>query len=188
MEKRIIGILCIGCMMLSAAASAAQLDDRWYVVPKVGYVRADVDQVVENSIIYAVSAGKAVTESWNLDLSLTNFRLDPEDDRFDKDFRQTGVSAEALFFFSRNETFGTFAVLAAGMQRTNFGTTDASSFVFGAGLGGQTTLGKGGSALRFELRFRRDNNDKRIQGDSALDDWFFTTGLVIPLGGRASAP
>lgn len=186
MEKRIMRMLCIGCMILSTAATAAGLDDRWYVVPKVGYVRADVEQVVENSIIYAVSVGKAVTESWNLDLMATNFKLDPENS--DDEFRQTGLSADALFFFSRNKTFATFAVLGAGLQRTRFGTADASSFTFGVGLGGQTTLGEGGSALRFELRYRRDNNDKKIQGDSAFEDWVFMTGLVIPLGGRAPAP
>lgn len=183
MEKKILKMLFLGCMLLNvSAASAAELDDRWYVAPWVGYVRADADQIVENTIAYGISVGKPVNENWNLELAVSAFQLDPENS--DEEFEQTSLGADALYFFSRNPTFATFAVLGAGMQHTEFGDVDGDSFMYNVGLGGQSTLGKGGTALRFELRYRRDNNDTRIQDDSEFEDWMLMVGLAIPLGER----
>lgn len=184
MEKKILKTFFLGCMLLGVPAAAAELDDRWYVTPSVGYVRADAEEIVENSIAYGIGVGKQVSENWNLELALSAFKLDPENSS--DEFKQTGLGVDALYFFSRNPTFATFAVLGAGTQRTEFGDADGNSFMFNLGLGGQTSLGKNGAALRFDLRYRRDNNDSRIQDDSEFEDWVLMMGLTIPLGERAT--
>lgn len=176
----------LGCMLLSTVAAAAEQDDRWYVAPWVGYVNADVEQVVENSFAYGISFGKPVSENWNLELAVAANKLDPENS--DNEFKQSSLGADALYFFSRNPTFATFAVLGAGMQNTRFGSAKGDSFMFNVGLGGQSTLGKSGTALRFDLRYRRDNNDARIQNDSELEDWILMVGVTIPFGAHAAAP
>lgn len=184
MEKKIMRMFFLGCMLLSTVAAAAEQDDRWYVSPWVGYVDADVEQVVRHSVAYGVRAGKQANENWNLELALSMNKLKPQNS--DDAFKTTALGADALYFFSRNPTFATFAVLGAGMQRTVFGADNGSSFMFNVGLGGQTSLGKNGAALRFDLRYRVDNNDTKIQNGTAFNDWVFMMGLTIPLGEHAA--
>lgn len=176
--------LFIGCAMLCAtvSATAAEIDSRWYVMPWAGYVRADVTELVENDIIYGISVGKQTSENWNLDYSLSRHKLDPE--RSSDEFKQTGLSVDALYFFNRDRAFSMYAILGAGLHKTEYGTIDETSPAINLGLGAQTSLGMKNASMRVEMRFRHDNNNGDIGGDTSLDDYILTLGMVIPFGGK----
>lgn len=176
--------LFIGCALLSAAVTAAadETDSRWYVAPWAGYVRADVEQVVENDIIYGITLGRQTAENWNLDYTISRHKLDPESGT--NEFKQTGFNVSGLYFFNRERAFSMFGILGAGLHRTTFGTIKKTSPAIDLGIGAQTSFGMKDASVRIDLRYRRDNNNGGVGGEWSLDDFIMTVGLVMPFGGK----
>lgn len=177
--------LFIGCALLSAAATATaaeETDNRWYVVPQVGYVRADVDQIVENDVVYALALGKQTAENWNLEYTASYHKLDPESST--NEFKQTGLNVDGLYFFNRERAFSMFGILGAGFYKTEYGTINKTSPAINLGIGAQTSFGMKDASVRFDFRYRRDNNNGGVGGEWSLDDFIMTAGIVIPFGGK----
>ncbi|HHL45140.1 MAG TPA: hypothetical protein ENJ24_01065 [Gammaproteobacteria bacterium] len=185
MKKRVLRVLPAFVMAgVFAAPVSADVDSRTYFVPAVSYVGADEDRLADDNVGLQLGFGKAVSDRWNMEFSLVGDILEQTDT--DNKYEQAGVLIDGLFFFTRNPGFAPYAVIGAGAMNTSFGGDNNNvNPMANIGLGFFRQLTQGGTQLRFDARYRVDEDDRTVVGGETherFEDWLVNLGLAIPFG------
>jgi len=183
-----------GLAACSTGALADELDDRWYLSAGIGYVAPGDDRElpgtgwdVDGGPAAFLGIGKAINEWLNVELNAKGNRLDLGSGNGDWD--QWGATLDGLVFFNRNPKFSPYAVVGAGMMRSDTPADNGDGPIAEAGLGFMHTINDAGDTLRAEVRHRWDfTNLDTAGGNENHNDWVMMVGVTIPLGKRAEAP
>ncbi len=181
-------------MALSGGVLAAELDDRWYLSAGIGYVFPGNDRElsgtgwdIDGAPAGFLGVGKTINEWLNLELNAKGHSFDLGSGNGDWD--QWGATLDGLVFFSRNPEFSPYAVVGAGMMRSDTPADNGDGPIAEAGLGFMHTINEAGDTLRAEVRHRWDfTNLNTPGGKENHNDWVMMVGVTIPLGKRAEAP
>ncbi len=188
MKSRVMRILPAAVLAAAFAAPAsADLDSRTYFVPAISYVGADADRkapgndMADDNVGLQLGLGKALNQRWNMEFSLVGDILNRTSGN-DK-FEQVGLLIDGLFFFSRNPGFSPYAVIGAGALNTEFaGNGRNTNPMANIGLGFMRQVSQGGTKLRFDARYRIDQDERSIPAHEQFEDWLVNLGLAIPFG------
>lgn len=189
MKKKILvsALAMVGATLAYAQAYAGEVDDRWYIVPSLSYVVSDDDRQADNAIGGQLGLGKALSESWNLEISGVADTLDATNNA--GSFKQHGLLVDGLYLFDRNSSLSTYAVIGAGALKTTYANTRSTNPFANIGLGIAHTFSEYGLSVRADARYRIDNDDSSIASEQRFGDWVMNLGLVIPIGAaKAAAP
>ncbi len=209
MNKKLLCAALLGGLSLAQAANAQVYDDRWYLTGAAGMNVQDNDRGTRNAPFGSLGVGKFLNDNWSLDGEL-NYQNPNNDDNQDLNWSQYGISFDARRFFNaEGRNWSPYILMGLGYQRSeeefdNFpnpnspGEDKEGNVAAKVGVGIQSALAGKRAAIRTELAYRADFNDRdfssRPGGDAALDsdDWFgdilASVGVVIPLGAPAVAP
>ena len=184
-KKTLVSGLALSAIALASHVQAADVDDRWYIAPGLSYIKPDKDRDAKNSPGLQLGIGKPVSESWNIEANLVADDLDMKNSS-DK-FKQRGLGIDGLYFFDRDAAFAPYAVLGAGALRTSVSGEKSTNPMANVGLGFMTSLVEDALALRADVRYRYDKDDKSVANQNRFGDWILNLGLSIPLGAKAKA-
>lgn len=184
-RKILVSGLAVSTIALASHAHAADLDDRWYIAPALSYIKPDKDRDADNSLGLQLGIGKPVSESWNIEANLVGDNLDMKNGS--GKFKQRGLGIDGLYFFNRDPAFSPYALLGAGALRTSVPGEKSTNPMANVGLGFMTSLIDDALALRADVRYRWDKDDKSVASQSNFGDWILNLGLSIPLGAKAMA-
>jgi len=162
---------------LEAADNTAS---NWYVSPMLSYIKSDDDRQADDGAGLMLGFGTQMSENWNLELSAATDALDFE--TANGEYKQTGLIVDGLYFFNRDTTTQTFAVIGAGVMSTDIGVTDTTNLMANIGVGVMQKITDSGMKLRADVRYRVDLDDESISSEDGFDDIMLNIGLVIPFG------
>lgn len=189
---RFATVLAAG-LILSATASAQQqpLDDRWYIVPSVGFVELDRQREVEKTEPYlGLGFGRLLTPRFSVDLQI---------DRYSSDFRTVPAGVSDSFkwrsyglvgrYYMGQFDFGTrpYALLGVGLQEHRSWLDDGRDIFGSVGLGLEHAYNDRVS-LRMQGEYRYDNDRDTFDQSSGFKDLIFTAGLKIHFGEKPQPP
>jgi OOP family OmpA-OmpF porin len=160
-------------------ASAAELDERWHIDPALSYIKADSDRNSRSGAGIRLGAGKAISQSWDMEANLVADKLNGKSGS--ASYKQTGIGLDALYYFTRDANFSPYGVLGLGVLNTKRIGENANAMA-NAGVGFKKALNADGLALRADLRYRLDFDDHQVAGQDRFGDWLLNVGLSIPLG------
>lgn len=187
-------LMAAGLVALSSGVLATELDDRWYLSAGIGYVSPGNDRElpgtgwsIDGSPAAFLGFGKTINDWLNLELNAKGHSFDLGSGNGDWD--QWGATVDGLIFFNRNPKFSPYAVVGAGMMRSDTPIDNGDGPIAEAGLGFMRTINDAGDTLRAEVRHRWDFANLNVPGGSENhNDWVMMVGVTIPLGKRAEAP
>ncbi len=180
--KNKITVAALGMMAASSMAYAEP--GQWYLSPALNYVIADEERNTDDGAGAQLSIGQEVSRSFNIELVFEGDKLSHTDGS--GDLGQYGVSLDALYFFNRDWKVAPYALIGAGMLRSGFDDARDSSPMASLGAGIMGRLTNAGTSLRFEARYRsdEDNRDDKGQPDGVgrYGDAIVSLGLLMPFG------
>ena len=176
--KNIVLAVAALCASFSAVAQDAVINPSWYVQPSVNGIRPDDDAFGMDKKGYGggLKFGKAVNESWDVQMGTTYARSKENGQRY----QQQTLGVDGLYMFSR-KSFRPFILIGAGVERDktnlNFvGQTKKNSGYVNAGLGFQADINDR-TTFQADIRdvhgFLRDDAFPR----SKSDNLYVTVGL-----------
>ena len=176
--KNIVLAVAALCASFSAIAQDAVINPSWYVQPSVNGIKPDNDAFGVDKKGYGggLKFGKAVNESWDVQMGTTYARSKENGQRY----QQQTLGVDGLYMFSR-KSFRPFILIGAGVERDksnlNFvGQTKKNSGYVNAGLGFQADLNER-TSFQADIRdvhgFLRDDAFPR----SKADNLYVTVGL-----------
>lgn len=167
------------------------LDKRPYLSPMFAYTFQDDDRNSEHGLGFSLSGGKVLNKYWNVELE--TFYQKYKAQAGGSEWRDTGVTLDGLFFYSRNRAFSPYFGVGAGVQRTDItgtGLSDTEPLV-NAGLGffKYFTVADHDVAFRTDLRYRWTGLDdiKNARGIDSLSEPVLKVGFALPLGAKPVA-
>ncbi len=187
--KNKITVAALGVM--AASSSMAYADQgQWYLSPAANYVIADDERKTDDGAGIQLSIGKEVSRSFNIEIVAEGDKLSRTDGS--GDIGQYGLSLDALYFFNRDWAVAPYALIGAGMLRSGLDNDRDSSPMASVGAGILGRLTEAGTALRFEARYRNDEDNRDYKGDPGgpgrYGDAIVSLGLVMPIGSADSGP
>lgn len=171
-------ILLGASMIFLAGSSLAEnnFDDRWYITPNVSTVIPDSDKNASSALVYGMGFGKFISEKVSVDLELDKTTLDL---KTGGDLTQTSVGLLSRYHFSEKMGFRPYLGLGLGLLRHNVPSATKTTGTFAAGMNKDLTEKV---KLRTEVRYRLEDSDKTVTGESSYGDYFFNAGLSVMLG------
>lgn len=148
MKKNIIGIAVAATLGMAAFAANAEDMYRgaWYALPGVSYMNTDSDLEADNGWGGFLKFGKELSEHWDIQAGVGYNRASEDTGiaNVGGDYKQTTVSVDALYMFSRDK-FRPFLLAGLGAARNDVDyshpTLDVSdsktSWLANVGLGAQ---------------------------------------------------
>lgn len=155
--------------------------ERWYVSPSVNYIIADDDRVSDDNFGLQLGIGKEISKGWNIELNLLSDNLDFKTGS--EKFRQRGLSLDALYFPDRSGQITPYGLLGLGALRTTVPGNRSTDPIAEVGVGLLGHFEDTDLMLRFEARYRYNDDDKSIPTEDNFSDWILGLGLIIPFGG-----
>ena len=182
--KNKIAIAALGAMAASSMAYAEQ--GQWYLSPAVNYVIADEARGTDDGAGIQFAIGQEVSKSFNIEIVAEGDKLSRTDGS--GDHGQYGLSLDALYFFNRDWSVAPYALIGAGMLRSGLDNARETSPMGSVGAGIMGRLTEAGTALRFEARYRHDEDNRDPVNNTAKNygDAIVSLGLVMPIGGVAA--
>jgi len=178
-RKRILNFAISMALSSCAAATAAPMDDRWYLAPALSFIKADTNRDSKNGPGIRLGIGKAVSESWDIEANIVADRLSGKSGS--SSYKQTGMGLDGLYFFTRDAAFSPYAVLGLGILNTKRAGESANAMA-NVGVGFKKALTDDDLALRADVRYRADFDDFQVAGQDYFGDWIVSVGLSLPLG------
>ena len=183
-KRNVVAGVTLALAAVVTQVNAASQDDRWYIAPLLSYVDADSDRIADNDLGLQLGVGKPVSAAWNLELAVVADTLDFKSGG--GEFKQRGLLLDGLYLFNRSMNFSPYGVVGVGMLRTTLANDDANNAMLNVGVGVMHSLTDSGIALRGDVRYRLDDDD-RVAGVNRFGDWLVNIGLVVPFGGKSVA-
>ncbi|MCC7202736.1 MAG: outer membrane beta-barrel protein [Nitrospirae bacterium] len=135
MKIKIIFLFVVFALLTGSTAVMAEepVDTRWYIAPGVNYIFADNDRNADNDAGFRLGIGKAISREWSaeLDILIDNLSISGKSN----DFRQRGLSLNALYFFTQHAQLSPYGVLGIGALRTTVPGTRSTNLMAELGLG-----------------------------------------------------
>jgi len=171
-------------MLIGAPLSAAELDERVYVVPAGSFIFADKARKADDNFGAYLGMGKQVSESFNLEIGLVydELKLDGSSDSDSGEFDQRGLLIDYLYMINRDPGFSPYALLGAGFLRTEMLDEKNLNPMANIGLGFMRQLTDNGLQIRADARYRMDFDGKSRPKLEHFSDWIINVGLAIPFG------
>lgn len=163
---------------VSLPAAAEMKPGDFYVAPMINHIEEDSDRKVDDDNNFGLSfgLGYVMSEGWNLEAYGVRNRLEYETGTGKYDM--LGAGLDALYIYDRT-SISPYGLIGAGALWTrNDGVHPMANI--GAGL--LVPLNPHGAALRFEARYRLDQNDEHFADIDSFSDWIVGAGLMIPMG------
>lgn len=179
---------CLG-MLAAMAAQAAEPAGAWYVSPGVHGIWTDDLRLVDDDFGFNLAVGKAVSESWNIELDAWTSSFDGVGGN-DLEMHSAGLNALAVFY--RESTISPYLLFGAGWLEKNYRISDNDADLYvDTGVGLLINLHRSsdctsGLALRADARARHDFAETS-RGDDQLVDYMAGLGLHVYFGGPACA-
>ncbi len=183
MKNKITCLLVLFAVMIGATAARGEVpvDKRWYVAPGINYIFADDDRGSDNDYGFRLGIGRAVSSAWDIE-------LDAMVDTLSKDtygdYKQKGMSLNALYFFRRDMRVLPYGVIGIGALQTKVPGEKSTNLMAELGFG-LSYAPNGGMALRFEGRHRYDGDSSSLSSEDSFNDWLAGLTLAIPVGKMA---
>ncbi len=177
---RMKSLALLAALGLTAAAQVYATDDRYYLVPSIGYISPDGDRKADNGWGLGLGAGKVLDENWNLELGA---RYNSMDRNAGGSYDQYGLGLDALRFFKRDADFAPYAVMGLGYLRSKIPGDSDNGLMANLGLGFLKQLSDS-VGLRADARYRWNDNNLAGVNAGSFGDWLVTVGLQIPLGAK----
>ncbi|MHB1677525.1 MAG: OmpA family protein [Sulfuriferula sp.] len=193
MSRTLRNLVALSCVLMTGQALASgpttDYDSRFYVSPSINATATDKDWGTNNGLGFGVGIGKAVSESWNLELNGNYSEQNLKSGS--SSVRNLGYDVDAMYFFTRNPSFSPFVEAGVGGVDTHLNSTssDQNNFAGNVGVGFMKWMND--IALRADIRYRRIsdvNNNIGNTGTFSPSDWIASIGLVIPLGSKPVPP
>lgn len=178
LSNKTVGISAVLLLSMTATAHA---DNSWYISPALNYILSDSDRQADDDIGLQLGFGKQINERWNLEGSLLIDKLDFESGNGEYD--QKGIMLDGLYFFNRNPQLAPYAVMGLGALRTDAGNGADTNLAANIGAGLLKQFESNGMALRGDVRYRLDDDNRSVSGQNRFGDWIVTLALNIPLSG-----
>ncbi|HET9112821.1 MAG TPA: OmpA family protein [Burkholderiales bacterium] len=191
MSRTLRNLVALSCVLMTgqalAADSASDVDSRFYISPSVNATATDKDWGTNNGLGFGIGIGKAVSESWNLEL---NGNYTDQSLKSGNHLQNLGYDVDAMYFFSRNPTFSPFVEAGVGGVHTRVYSNSQDNFAGNVGIGFMKWMND--IAFRADLRYRRVSDVNSYlagtTGTFSPSDWIASVGLVIPLGPKPVPP
>lgn len=176
--------IAVSAVVISSPALAA--DSGWYVAPGINYILSDSDRNADDEFGLVLGIGKQLNQRWNIEGSFVMDKLDFSNGG--GEFDQKGVMVDGLYYFNRDTShFAPYAVIGAGLLRTDAGAGSDTNLALNAGLGVEKQITSSGMGLRGDVRYRLDDDDNSVAGQNGFGDWIVGISFKIPFGGKKAA-
>ena len=152
----------------------------WYVSPMLSYIKSDSDRNADNDLGLMLGLGKKLNQQWNIEVSAAIDSLDFES--VSGEYKQRGLMVDGLYFFERDTRMQTYAIVGAGIMKTDTGTNESSNPMLNVGVGMMQELSDNGMKLRADIRYRLDMDDESLANEDEFGDLMLNVGLKIPFG------
>lgn len=176
-SKKIALAAAVLCASFSAMAQDAVINPSWYIQPSVNGIKPDSDFGVDKrGYGGGLKFGKAVNETWDVQMGTTYARTDENGQRY----QQNTLGVDGLLMLSR-KSFRPFILVGAGVERDKANLAGnierrKNSPYLSAGLGFQADLSER-VALQADIRnvhgFIRDGSFP----NSKSNNYYATVGL-----------
>ena len=184
----------IALALSAGAVSAQDYDNRWYFAPAVGVSLNDNERYVDSddSEFGSIGFGRFVAENTSLDLSLdyTSRNLGSQF-HYVGNFDNFGLTASLRHYFT-DWSWRPYVKVGLGLSQAHvtdqvleYGYEDHANAVFDAGMGFAHEFNDT-IAMRSEVVYRYDMDDRSIPGQDHFGDWLVTTGLTMKFGEGSS--
>lgn len=176
--------LCGLAVTVQTVLAEESLDSRWYLAPGINYIIADDDRKSDDGAGVRLGLGKAISESFNLELAVTGNQLDHKNTgRYD----QVGLGGDLLYILDRKARLTPYGLIGAGILHTDEPNGKHSNAMASLGAGLMSRLTDNGAAMRLEARYRADADSNSVPGTGRFDDWMVGLGLSLPIGEKTVA-
>ena len=178
----------------AGAVSAQEYDSRWYIAPALGVSHNDNERYVDtdDTEFLSLGFGRFVAENTSLDLTLdytprdlgSQYHYVGNNDSY-------GLTASLRHYFT-DWSWRPFLKVGMGLSQAHstdqahgYGNNDDLNPIFdvGAGLGHEFN---DNVAMRTELTYRYDMDDRTIPGVDHFGDWIVSLGGTFKLGNMAA--
>ena len=163
---------------LSTPHAFAESTNHYYFSPMLNYVIADDNRQADDDLGVQLAIGKRTSEKWGFEISAEMDSLKQDQG---STFKQKGVTLGGLYFLNDSSRFAPYALASIGAMNNNFAGDSSYNVQANLGLGAMTVLDDHGTALRFEVRHRWDQDDNSLASEDDFKDWVVSLGLQIPL-------
>jgi len=183
MKKNLYAIPLVSIFSISsfsALHAAENNENNWYFSPMLSYIKADSDRKADNDIGVLLGVGKQINSSWNIEVSAAIDSLDFE--VISGEYKQQGLMIDGLYFFDRQPSMQTYAVLGAGVMSTDIGATDSTNPMLNLGVGIMQQISDSGIKFRADIRYRMDMDDESVSSEDEFNDLMLNVGITIPFG------
>ncbi len=187
MSRTLRNLVALSCVLMTGQALASNVDSRFYFSPSINATASDSSWGMNNGLGFGVGVGKAISDSWNLELNGNYNEQNLKSGN--SSVRNMGYDIDAMYFFTRNPSFSPFIEAGVGGVDThlNSNSSDQNNFAGNVGVGAMTWIDD--VALRADIRYRHiDGVTAYNTGSFSPDDWIASVGLVIPLGAKPVPP
>jgi len=161
-------------------------EGRWYISPSLNYIFADDDRTADDDFGLQLGIGKETSKNWNIEVNLLSDRLDFKTGS--GNFKQRGLSLDALYFPDRNNHIAPYGLLGLGALRTTVPGSRSTDPIAEIGVGLMGRFADTDLMLRLEARYRYNDDDNSIPTEDNFGDWIVGLGLAIPFGGGSAVP
>jgi len=186
MTKNKIHLITALTTALIVSPLAASAENNWYIAPGVNYIISDGARNADDDLGFRLGIGKQLNKKWDIEASLVMDKLDFSNGG--NNYDQKGLIVDGLYFLNRNANFKPYLIMGAGLLQTEVGSTSNTNLALNVGFGMEKRVTNSGIALRGDIRYRLDNDDNSVAGESRFGDWIVGLSVKVPFGGKASKP
>ncbi len=184
MNKSYLASFAAAVSLVVSSNSGAVEPGQWYFSPNLSYVIADSDRAADNDFGLQLGFGRALSKSWNIELSGVMDTLDLESGA--GEYKQRGLQLDGLYFINRDLKVDPYFVFGVGGMKTSFASNKDTNLMANVGVGVSHLITKTLS-LRADARYRIDEDDKSVAGNNRFGDWIVNIGLFVPFGSSKAA-
>ncbi len=184
MNKSYLASFAAAVSLVVSSNSGAVEPGQWYFSPNLSYVIADSDRAADNDFGLQLGFGRALSKSWNIELSGVMDTLDLESGA--GEYKQRGLQLDGLYFINRDLKVDPYFVFGVGGLKTSFASNKDTNLMANVGVGVSHLITKTLS-LRADARYRIDEDDKSVAGNNRFGDWIVNIGLFVPFGSSKAA-
>lgn len=180
MKKVVIAISALACWYGGVTLARAEATPAWYAIPSASYLKVDTDRATDNDLGASVAVGKYLSARASVELKIAGNQLSHQVHGI---WRQRSLALDILCFTPRASSLRFYGVAALGMMRNRFEATHTESPYAELGAGMLYRLSEQGIAVRGDVRWRADRNDKTQLEQDGYTDAVMNLGVVFPIGG-----
>lgn len=168
----------VPCCVASIASARAEEMGLWYAIPSASFVATDADRGTNDDLGASVAVGKHLSVRTTVELKASGNSLHYH---VEGSWQQRSVSLDGLCFSNRDAPWAAYGVAAAGIMRNRLGATHSTNPYAELGAGLVYRFYSRGPALRSDVRWRADRDDKTQPQYSGYTDVVINVGVAFPI-------